>query len=198
VATYFETLPPEDENEDYYEATKMPISLGMIENKLNGREFTNLSELESYFKRMVTNAKDFYSRGSEVFDDAERVRKALSNYMVKTNPAYKLTPGYTCQPTPLPDDPDAQADEDDEDGEDDEDDEEEDEEEQDEESEEEVKPRRRPGRPPKKTNQAAQAKLQDKNKKIEQEYEGIGYDKLNFQQAQEKIVEELIVEEDPE
>lgn len=79
----------------------MPISLAMIEKKLNNHEFSNLSEVESYFKRMVSNAKEFYPRHSSNFDDAERVRKALSNFMTKTNPAYN-TGGYTAVPTPLP------------------------------------------------------------------------------------------------
>lgn len=79
----------------------MPISLENVEDKLNKGDFRTLAELESYFKRMIANAKEFYPRSSPVFDDAERVRKALSNYMTKTNPAYG-TRGYQAQPTPLP------------------------------------------------------------------------------------------------
>jgi hypothetical protein len=82
----------------------MPISLEIIEQKLNNREFKNLTELEAYFKRMVTNAKEYYNKNSSTFEDAERVRKALSNYMTKTNPAYKLVPNFSCQPTPIPED----------------------------------------------------------------------------------------------
>lgn len=81
----------------------MPISLSMIEKKLNNGDFATLTDLESYFKRMVSNAKEFYPRNTQIFEDAERVRKALSNYMTKTNPAYARG-GYTAVPTPLPTD----------------------------------------------------------------------------------------------
>ncbi|OLN82908.1 Chromatin structure-remodeling complex subunit rsc1-like protein 2 [Colletotrichum chlorophyti] len=103
VAGYFEKLLPRESNPEYYKKTRMPISLTMIEKKLNNGEFTTLTELESYFKRMVSNAKEFYPRNTQIFEDAERVRKALSNYMTKTNPAYSRG-GYTAVPTPLPPD----------------------------------------------------------------------------------------------
>ncbi|PHH76253.1 hypothetical protein CDD80_1702 [Ophiocordyceps camponoti-rufipedis] len=114
VATYFEKLVPRKENPDYYKQTRMPISLETIEEKLNNGEFSTLAELESYFKRMITNAKEFYPRSDTIYDDAERVRKALSNYMTKRNPAY-ATRRYQAQPTPLPpedDQPDEAQDED--------------------------------------------------------------------------------------
>ncbi|EFQ25445.1 uncharacterized protein GLRG_00589 [Colletotrichum graminicola M1.001] len=101
VSGYFETLPDRDSNPDYYKKTKMPISLTMIEKKLDSGDFPTLTELESYCKRMVSNAKEFYPRGSQLFEDAERVRKALSNFMTKYNPAYARG-GYTAVPTPLP------------------------------------------------------------------------------------------------
>ncbi|PHH91344.1 hypothetical protein CDD83_806 [Cordyceps sp. RAO-2017] len=101
VATYFEKLLPREGNEEYYKRTRMPVSLETAEEKLQKGEFQTLAELESYFKRMIANAKEFYPRSSPVYDDAERVRKALSNYMTKRNPAYG-TRGYQAQPTPLP------------------------------------------------------------------------------------------------
>ena len=51
---------------------------------------------------MVSNAKSFNERTSDVFSDAEKIRKMVSNYMTKTNPAYKNGSGYTPFPTPLP------------------------------------------------------------------------------------------------
>ncbi len=83
----------------------MPISIRMIERKLKQGDFQNLSELESYVKRMVTNAKEYNHKNSQEYEDAERVRKAASNYMTRTNPAYKTIHGYTAQATPIPDEP---------------------------------------------------------------------------------------------
>jgi len=101
VAGYFETLPSRDEDPEYYKQTKMPIALDQVEEKLDKGEFADLSELESYIKRMIINAKEYYPRHSQIYEDAERVRKATSNYMTKNNPAYQ-TRGYQAQPTPLP------------------------------------------------------------------------------------------------
>ena len=50
---------------------------------------------------MVNNAKAYNERPSPIFQDAERIRKMLSNYMVKNNPAYK-DPNYIASPTPIP------------------------------------------------------------------------------------------------
>ncbi len=64
---------------------------------------------------MVTNAKSFNERTSEIFADAERIRKMLSNFMSKHNPAYK-DPNYAAFPTPLPGEESALDDEVDADG----------------------------------------------------------------------------------
>ena len=84
----------------------------MIERKLKDSEFKSLSELEGYCKRMISNAKEFYPRSSEIFEDAERLRKAVSNYMTKKNPAYHVR-GYQAVPTPFPDEDGAEDEEDD-------------------------------------------------------------------------------------
>jgi hypothetical protein len=64
-----------------------------------------MTALESDLKRMVQNAKEFNATGSKVYEDAERIRKALSNFMPKHNPAYK-DQDYRALPTPIPDDDD--------------------------------------------------------------------------------------------
>ncbi|KAJ6442831.1 polybromo-1 [Purpureocillium lavendulum] len=221
VATYFEKLLPRQGNEEYYKRTRMPISLETIEEKLNNGEFKTLAQLESYFKRMICNAKEFYPRSSSNFDDAERVRKALSNYMTKTNPAYG-TRGYQAQPTPLPpedgeeEDEDADGEEDEEqadaEGEDAEGEEEDEAAEDEEEPEEEetvgrgsrrrsiVLKRRESGRQSR--NSVSQAKDSPRpsvsSGRPDHQYEGVPYKGLSFQQAQEKLVEELLRWQEPE
>ncbi|KAK4229721.1 hypothetical protein QBC38DRAFT_358705, partial [Podospora fimiseda] len=228
VASYFEQLLPREKNKEYYDRIKMPISLSKIEHKLQNQDFANMSELESYFKRMVTNAKEFYPKHSQVFEDAERVRKALSNYMTKNNPAYKLVSGYSAVAAPIPDEPDtdldrftgdgsgavggeddAEGEEDDAEGEEDEDEnggddddkEEEDEAEQDEDDDEEedehprkIILKRKVGAGRASRGTPARGRRADRNAKAkpDHEYENVPYKGLSFQQAQEKIVEELI------
>ncbi|KAL7908579.1 Bromodomain-containing protein [Trichoderma velutinum] len=217
VATYFEKLVPRDTNSDYYKKTRLPISLETIEQKLIDGEFKSLAELESYFKRMIANAKDFYSRGSQVFDDAERVRKALSNYMTKTNPAYSNR-SYQAVPTPLPpengegeegnDEEEEDEDEEDAEGEDaegDEDAEGEDEDaEGDEEPEEDEEPRSRRKAIILKRSRTRRSSNNESSRarsplsRPDHQYENVPYKGLTFQQAQEKIVEELLRHQEPE
>ncbi|KAG8425531.1 hypothetical protein J3458_002220 [Metarhizium acridum] len=219
VATYFENLLPREGNAEYYKRTRMPICLTSIEEKLNKGDFKNLAELESYFKRMIANAKEFYPRSSAVFEDAERVRKALSNYMTKTNPAYQ-TRTYQAVPTPLPPEDGEEVEEEEEEGDEDaegeeepaqeqEDEDGEEEEEEGEEGEgddEEPASRRRSiilkrsrGRPSRNstshTNSPRRARPAGRP---DQEYKNVPFKGLNFQQAQEKIVEELLRYKEPE
>ena len=180
----------------------MPIALDTIEERLRRHEFDTLEQLESYFKRMIANAKDYNQRGSEVYDDSERLRKALSNVMVKINPAYQ-NPGYSAYPTPLPSDsksgsksvskptpkpapkvtlkvsapPPPIVDEDAEGELDDED---------------QTPIKRGRGRPPK-DPRALQTKSATPS---EYRYSGVGFEALSFQQAQEKILEDLITRKD--
>lgn len=198
----------------------MPISLETIEEKLLAGEFKSLAELESYFKRMIANAKDFYSRGTQVFDDAERVRKALSNYMTKTNPAYSNR-SYQAMPTPLPpENPDEEEDEEDEEEEGEEDaegedaDEEEDAEGEEEDAEGEEEPeedeeprsrrkaiilkRRGPSRTRRSSNHESARARSPPPSRPDHQYENVPYRGLTFQQAQEKIVEELLRHQEPE
>lgn len=94
-------LPDKKEYPDYFEAIALPLSINMIDSKLKRGEYSNMTALESDLKRMVQNAKDYNSSKSEVFEDAERIRKALSNFMTKHNPAYQ-DPEYKAAPTPIP------------------------------------------------------------------------------------------------
>ena len=60
-----------------------------------------MTALEADLKRMVQNAKEFNASSSRVYEDAERIRKALSNFMPKHNPAYK-DQEYRALPAPIP------------------------------------------------------------------------------------------------
>jgi hypothetical protein len=110
-----------NKNPKYYEATKMPLSLESIQvsidifwvmllsttnctqAKLERKEYTTMTKLESDLKRMVFNCKALHDRSSEPHRDAEKVRKMVTHHMKerKLNPAY-IDPGYASFPTPLP------------------------------------------------------------------------------------------------
>ena len=102
IASQFLTLPPRDELPDYYEFTKLPIAIDTIEDKIHDGAYNTVTEIESDFKRMVQNAKDYNSTGSEIYEDAERIRKLVYNYMKTHNPAYTENSNYASFPTPIP------------------------------------------------------------------------------------------------
>ena len=51
---------------------------------------------------MIQNAKDYNEKGSDIHNDAEKIRKNISNHMRKVNPAYEDGSGYQATPTPIP------------------------------------------------------------------------------------------------
>ncbi|MCJ1484725.1 hypothetical protein MMC06_004898 [Schaereria dolodes] len=102
ISTNFLNLPDKKQIPQYYQEILLPIAIDTIETKLKSHGYPTLTTLESDLKRMVSNAKSFNERTSDVFSDAEKIRKMVSNYMTKTNPAYKNGSGYTPFPTPLP------------------------------------------------------------------------------------------------
>ncbi|KAL8947698.1 MAG: hypothetical protein Q9222_006052 [Ikaeria aurantiellina] len=79
------------------------MSLNMIETKLNNHEYPTMTTVESDLRRMILNAKSFNEKSSPIFSDAEKIRKAVSNFMVDNNPAYQ-SGDYKPFPTPVPDD----------------------------------------------------------------------------------------------
>ncbi|KAG8624165.1 hypothetical protein KVT40_009141 [Elsinoe batatas] len=101
ITDLFLTLPDKRELPDYYELIKLPIAIDTVERKLRKHGYATLSEVEGDFKRMVNNAKQYNDDGSEVFANAERIRKMLHNWMKVHNPAYK-DPNYIATATPVP------------------------------------------------------------------------------------------------
>lgn len=62
-----------------------------------------MTSLEGDFRRMISNAKSFNEKRSQVFSDSEKIRKILSRYMEEHNPAYR-SPNYQAYTTPVPPD----------------------------------------------------------------------------------------------
>lgn len=71
------------------------------QDKLTQGQYRTITEIESDVKRMVANAKFYNDDKSIIYGDAERIRKLLSNFMLRNNPAYK-NPDYVAFPTPIP------------------------------------------------------------------------------------------------
>ena len=99
--TEFLTLPPKHELPDYYELTKLPMAIDTLHKKIQRDAYPTMTTLESDFRRLVQNAKDYNAPKSDIFEDAERIRKLVYNYMKLHNPDYE-DPKYTSFPTPIP------------------------------------------------------------------------------------------------
>ena len=101
IAANFYELPDKKKFPDYYKKIGLPISINIVEDKIRKGEYTDLSGIESDMRRLISNAKTFNTKTSSLFSDAEKIRKMLSNYMIKNNPAYK-TGQYVPMATPVP------------------------------------------------------------------------------------------------
>ncbi|KAG9247018.1 Bromodomain-containing protein-like protein [Calycina marina] len=165
ISTDFLTLPSKKKFPDYYKFTKLPIAIDVIENKLKRHDFDNLTQLESWFKRMASNAKEYNEKGSVIYDDAEKLRKAFSSFMTKVNPDYKV-PGFQVQPVPVPGAEDVRQ-----------------------ESEHEVEEIVRKGRGGRQTKAPAKSPPPSVR---DLKYADRSFSGLSFQQAQEKVVEDMI------
>ena len=80
----------------------MPVALETVEGKLDRREYEDTSALEGDLKRMITNAKSYNEKTSQIYSDAEKIRKIVSVFMENHNPAYKKG-GYQPTATAVPD-----------------------------------------------------------------------------------------------
>jgi hypothetical protein len=178
---------------DYYEKTKMPVSIEMIEERLRKKEFPTMTSLESYWKRLVQNAKEYNQRDSIIHRDAERIRKRVLTFMEAHNPAYENDPEYKSFPTPLPGDDSQelgvptppQEEEIDADGESDHEMTGTDTRASEVPSEAQVPAKRRPGRKPKDRDASATPAVDRIT--VEGDFE-----ELTFQEAQEKLIKELM------
>ncbi|KAL6715987.1 hypothetical protein ACLMJK_006949 [Lecanora helva] len=101
ITTHFLTLPDPKTSPDYYDRIGLPIALETIEAKLNNKEYPDMTTLEGDFRRMISNAKSYNEKRSQVFSDSEKIRKILSRYMEEHNSAYR-TPNYQAYTTPVP------------------------------------------------------------------------------------------------
>ncbi|KAL8850467.1 MAG: hypothetical protein Q9221_004609 [Calogaya cf. arnoldii] len=103
ITTHFESLPDKADFPQYYQAIGLPMALDIIEAKLKNHEYPTMTTVESDLRRMISNAKSFNEKNSQVFSDAEKIRKAISNFMTENNPAYG-SKDYKPFPTPVPED----------------------------------------------------------------------------------------------
>ncbi|XP_063896085.1 protein polybromo-1 isoform X8 [Helicoverpa armigera] len=73
----FQFLPSKRRYPEYYNVIDSPIDLKTIAQKIQGGEYTNVSELERDLLLMVRNACHFNEPGSQIYKDAKALKKFI-------------------------------------------------------------------------------------------------------------------------
>ncbi|XP_063896084.1 protein polybromo-1 isoform X7 [Helicoverpa armigera] len=73
----FQFLPSKRRYPEYYNVIDSPIDLKTIAQKIQGGEYTNVSELERDLLLMVRNACHFNEPGSQIYKDAKALKKVI-------------------------------------------------------------------------------------------------------------------------
>ncbi|KAJ8709729.1 hypothetical protein PYW08_009733 [Mythimna loreyi] len=75
--TAFQFLPSKRRYPEYFNVIDSPIDLKTIAQKIQGEEYTSLTELEKDLLLMVRNACHFNEPGSQIYKDAKTLKKVI-------------------------------------------------------------------------------------------------------------------------
>lgn len=78
LSSIFRLLPPKSKYPDYYEVITEPIDLKIIATKIQNNVYNSINELEKDFFLMVKNAKNYNEPGSQIYKDANTLRKIIT------------------------------------------------------------------------------------------------------------------------
>jgi len=77
LSTMFQLLPSKLKYPDYYKVINDPIDLKTIATKIQNGVYMNLNDLEKDLIQMVKNAKAYNEPGSQIYKDANSLRKLI-------------------------------------------------------------------------------------------------------------------------
>ncbi|KAG2219089.1 hypothetical protein INT45_005820, partial [Circinella minor] len=80
LSTLFLQLPSKRQYPDYYEVIKNPIALSNIKTKIDQKEYKSVSELKADIDLMVSNAKRYNIKESQVYQDAVKIHKLVKRW----------------------------------------------------------------------------------------------------------------------
>lgn len=73
----FQFLPSKRRYPEYFSVIDNPIDLKTIAQKIQGGEYSNLTDLEKDLQLMVRNACLFNEPGSQIYKDAKALKKVF-------------------------------------------------------------------------------------------------------------------------
>ncbi|KAI8975321.1 hypothetical protein BDF20DRAFT_914267 [Mycotypha africana] len=93
LCALFMELPSREEYPDYYETIKQPISLEEMKKKIDAKQYKYLSQFKSDLTQMVTNAKKYNIKESQVYEDATKIHKFVKKWQAPKAKALLKLPG---------------------------------------------------------------------------------------------------------
>lgn len=78
LAQLFMEKPPKKMYPDYYDVIQNPIDMTTIESNIRQEKYNTLEELISDFRIMFSNCRQYNEEGSQIFEDANVLEKALN------------------------------------------------------------------------------------------------------------------------
>ncbi|KAI9313309.1 Bromodomain-containing protein [Dichotomocladium elegans] len=80
LSNFFIQLPSKRQYPDYYEVIKQPIALSSIKTKLDQQGYHSLTDMKADMELMVSNAKKYNMKDSQVYIDAVRIQKLVKHW----------------------------------------------------------------------------------------------------------------------
>ncbi|PHZ14019.1 Bromodomain-containing protein [Rhizopus microsporus ATCC 52813] len=100
ITAIFMKLPSKKEYPDYYQIIKQPIALETIKNKVEKNMYQNISQMKADIELMVSNAKKYNMKGSQIYEDAIKIQRYVKGWQgVKEKAVLKL-PGEAFNSAP--------------------------------------------------------------------------------------------------
>ncbi|KAI8327234.1 hypothetical protein BD560DRAFT_418381 [Blakeslea trispora] len=93
LATFFLELPSKEDYPDYYEIIKQPIALDQMKAKIDAKEYTTLAEFKADLDLMISNAKRYNRKESQVYEDAVQIQKFVKQWHGSKEKAVLKLPG---------------------------------------------------------------------------------------------------------
>ncbi|KAI7905845.1 uncharacterized protein BX663DRAFT_497836 [Cokeromyces recurvatus] len=93
LCALFLELPSKVEYPDYYDVIKHPIALEDMKAKIDAKEYTLLSQFKADIELMISNAKKYNIKESQVYEDAIKIQKFVKNWKEPKEKAILKLPG---------------------------------------------------------------------------------------------------------
>ncbi|XP_075148339.1 protein polybromo [Haematobia irritans] len=82
----FMEKPPRKIYPDYYDIIQNPIDMNTIENNIRGEKYRDVEDVVADYRLMFANCRQYNEEGSNIYEDANVLEKALNEKLIKEFP----------------------------------------------------------------------------------------------------------------